>query len=441
MKQMLAIVVAIAFCSGLEAANLTIAKNIRIDIGDQSYPLGGPSNLVNGAYPLSDGGYLVVGIAPTNIPWLRFAPNGVLVWSNSFQIKPPTAVAELQDGRLACLTYAVGDQIPHNSLFIIGPDGSGASKNTLPSPGDWSPPWEYTSLLADTNGFLVAGYGSSSFVMGLSTNLAKIWQTDYSSGGSSSMEQLAIRRDGGYFFAYDGPFTSGEYHTFAAVSTNGTVVGQIPLYGGVTNIGMYDQLVTMLPCGDGGLLAGFTSSTTTDGTKAAPFYGVSDIWLVRLDSSAHKLWDRSFGGVGAEALGSVQQTEDGGFLVAGWTAGSQVSGNKAVDGNGIWLLKLDANGFKEGESVIQSDTLEEPNQLLPAPTGYLLAATSTSWIADLNIRHVIDLMVTPTGSAFKVDYSFDLLNWTNLVSRYNGTINLEEDIAPGPKYFRCAEVR
>lgn len=38
MKQLFGIVVAIAFCSGLEAANLTIAKNMRIDTGGQSEP-------------------------------------------------------------------------------------------------------------------------------------------------------------------------------------------------------------------------------------------------------------------------------------------------------------------------------------------------------------------------------------------------------------------
>ena len=50
------------------------------------------------------------------------------------------------------------------------------------------------------------------------------------------------------------------------------------------------------------------------------------------------LWSRRYGGDGEDVCQSVQQTSDGGYIMAGWTS-SFGSGNRLY-----WLLKTDANG-------------------------------------------------------------------------------------------------
>jgi hypothetical protein len=63
-----------------------------------------------------------------------------------------------------------------------------------------------------------------------------------------------------------------------------------------------------------------------------------DVWLIKTDSSGNKLWDMTFGGIGDDEACSVQQTLDGGFVVAGQTISS---GAGEYD---VWLIKTDASG-------------------------------------------------------------------------------------------------
>ncbi|MBM4197753.1 MAG: hypothetical protein FJ197_11805 [Gammaproteobacteria bacterium] len=81
---------------------------------------------------------------------------------------------------------------------------------------------------------------------------------------------------------------------------------------------------------DGGLAAaGRTES------KGA---GREDAWVVRLDGSGEKLWDRAYGGAAADRARAIIETRDGGLLVAGATE------SKGAGEFDAWILKLDARG-------------------------------------------------------------------------------------------------
>jgi predicted secreted protein len=82
---------------------------------------------------------------------------------------------------------------------------------------------------------------------------------------------------------------------------------------------------------DGGfIVAGSTKSYGAGG---------SDFWVLKLDSSGNQTWAKTFGGTGDDTAHSVQQTSDGGYIVAGQKESSVGSGNKVM-----WVLKLNSSG-------------------------------------------------------------------------------------------------
>lgn len=77
------------------------------------------------------------------------------------------------------------------------------------------------------------------------------------------------------------------------------------------------------------VIAGFTGSYGAGGI---------DMWLVKTDEEGDTLWSKTFGGEQNEVCYSMIQSQDGGFLLAGMTA------SFGAGGNDVWLLKTDEEG-------------------------------------------------------------------------------------------------
>jgi len=96
---------------------------------------------------------------------------------------------------------------------------------------------------------------------------------------------------------------------------------------------------------------GVSVQQTTDGgyiiAGETESYGADprDIWLIKTDTNGDKEWDRLFGGSGAEYTSSVQQTTDGGYIILG-----EMESNEDMHRD-IWLIKTDTHGNKEWDRV------------------------------------------------------------------------------------------
>jgi hypothetical protein len=112
---------------------------------------------------------------------------------------------------------------------------------------------------------------------------------------------------------------------------------------------------------DGGyIIAGYSASTNGDVTGNHGF--LTDFWIVKLASTGSIEWQKSLGGSDIDFGNSIQQTSDGGYIVAGYSASTNgdVTGNHGS--SDYWIIKLSST--LDTNSFIQNNNLT----IFPNPT-------------------------------------------------------------------------
>ncbi len=117
---------------------------------------------------------------------------------------------------------------------------------------------------------------------------------------------------------------------------------------------------------NGFIIAGDTSSFGVDISD-------SNAWLVKTNLNGYEEWKKSFGGTADDKAYSVQQTSDGGYVLAGRT---KSYGNGSWD---AWLLKADSSGNEEWNMTFGDIHDEEARAVLQLDDGYILAGITTSY--------------------------------------------------------------
>ena len=109
-------------------------------------------------------------------------------------------------------------------------------------------------------------------------------------------------------------------------------------FGGSQSDGAYSICQTT----DGGyVVAGYTESNDSD---IAVFHGNQDYWILKLNNAGSIEWQKSLGGTDKDFSYSVQQTTDGGYIVAGQSISDDIdiSGNHGQED--YWIVKLKSSG-------------------------------------------------------------------------------------------------
>jgi len=105
----------------------------------------------------------------------------------------------------------------------------------------------------------------------------------------------------------------------------------------------------------------------------------SDYWIVKLDPAGNIIWQRSLGGSESDYPKSIQQTFDGGFIVAGYSESNDgdVSGNP--DGEDYWIVKLSSDGNIEWQKCLGGDYSDIAFSIEPSTDGgFVVAGASDS---------------------------------------------------------------
>ena len=116
------------------------------------------------------------------------------------------------------------------------------------------------------------------------------------------------------------------------------------------------------------------AATSFSGTHPHTVQGEWDFWLIKTDAQGNKEWERTFGGSSRDNGCSVQQTEDGGYILHGYTYSS---GAGSAD---FWLIKTDVQGNKEWERTFGGSAIDWGISVQQGEDdGYILLGCTTSY--------------------------------------------------------------
>jgi hypothetical protein len=192
-----------------------------------------------------------------------------------------------------------------------------------------------------------------------------LWQKTYGGPGYDEGFSAAQTSDGGYIVVgYTKSYSAPENPSFDDVyliktDSNGNMLWQ-KTYGGPDR----DAGHSVLQTNDGGyIIIGDTRSYGAGG---------SDVYLIKTDSNGNMIWQKTYGGTEWDEGYSLAQTNDGGYIVVGYTK------SYGAGDDDVYLIKTDTNG-----NLLWQKTYGGPDW----DVGFSLALTSDGGYIITGERH------------------------------------------------------
>jgi len=300
----------------------------------------------------SDGGYIVAGYTESfgagykDLWVLKLTFTGDVEWQwayggsaedydfggNPDDFARSTSIKETRDGGYILTGCTQSFGVQRSDVWIL--------KLTATGDIEWQKTYGYPisdevySILETSDGGYLA-IGTSPEV-GFGVGIIKLtptgdieWQRDYggnNSVGAGSMQQTS---DGGYVVVGSiwWGFTAGYDDVWILKLTATGDIEWQKAYGGSKSDGAHSIKQTS----DGGYIV--AGSTLSFGA------GYRDAWVIKLTSNGSIEWERTFGGsYGGEIAHSIEETDDGGYIAAGYT------NSFGAGGFDILVFKLDSSG-------------------------------------------------------------------------------------------------
>ncbi|WP_394335787.1 T9SS type A sorting domain-containing protein [Adhaeribacter pallidiroseus] len=230
---------------------------------------------------------------------------------------------------------------------------------------------------------------SDYWVVKINNSGTKIWDKRLGGSGEDWLEAAVLNTDGTLLLG--GRSTSGQSGDKTQLSRGGEDYWVIKInanggklwdkrFGGSQD----DNLQALTRTSDGNYVLGGTSASDATGDKTQDNRGENDFWIIKINSSGSKLWDKRYGGGLSEELHSLSQTSDGGYLLGGRSK-SGIGGEKTQGTQGgydYWIVKTYNTGNFSWDRRFGGNADEDLRTVLPTTEGgYVLAGRSASGIS------------------------------------------------------------
>ena len=337
-----------------------------------------------------DGGYLVCGtigngLTQTSIFLLKTNIEGKPAWIKKYAAAPngPSLqnysrdVKQTADGGFIVLCGNLDWTTMYVSIFKTDDKGNLNWSKIWAGPSRTFIPW---SLQLTNNAIIItadidnssAGRDWDSFLLTTDLNGNFIWAKTYGNSKYESLSAGGQTSDGGYFMAGIRSFYYGNMYNGFLTKTDDT--GNL-LWS--KNYFAMAFLGSALQTADGGFIL--------EGISA----GDQKLYLIKTDSNGNVLWTKKYEGRINEYNFSIQQTYDGGFIIAG-ASDSFGSGN-----SDIYILKTDDKGFSGGCNEADKTTTISTENIV-------VSNFALTTFGGINVSDVLNYSVTSGGKVTNI---------------------------------------
>lgn len=341
-----------------------------IQVGSRLYTIfvrtfgGGGSDYGYSVQQTSDGGYIITGATFSfgngkyDVWLVKTDSQGDEEWNQTFgggEEDYGRSVQQTSDGGYIITGYTNSFGNGFIDVWLIKTDSQGTEEWNQTF-GGYSYDYGYSVQQTNDGGYIIAGetnsYSNDPQVWLIKVNSQGNEEWNQTLGGSVNDYGYSVQQtyDGGYIITgYTNSFGNGRRDVLLIKTDSQGIEEWFQTFGG----GQNDYGYSVRQTDDSGYI--ITGTTSSFGN------GLSDVWLIKTDSQGIEEWNQTFGRGGKDSGYSVQQTDDSGYIITGFTNGD------------AWLIKTDSNGNEEWNQTFGGDGSEEGNSVqLTNDGGYII---------------------------------------------------------------------
>lgn len=236
------------------------------------------------------------------------------------------------------------------------------------------------------------------------------WQKGFIGSNFSAANSIKQTNEGNYIAvgntqSSDGDFVGnhGSYDGWISkLDINGNTQWK-KIIGG----SQQDVLNYVIQTNDGGYMAvGYSCSNDGDVSTHNGSTNNNDCWIVKFDNIGNIQWQKSFGGTASDEGNSIEQTDDGGYIINATTSsnnGDVTSNHGILD---VWLIKIDSIGNIQWQNTYGGSRFDNSSSMSKTNDGgYIIAGRSysnngdvTQHIDSTNVQNGWVLKLSSSGS-------------------------------------------